>query len=110
MAFTDAHRSPQQVAMREHALAVMRDKFRREQKPVTKVAKRWRAKNAGKTGNIPPHGHRSDITLGQLAHACRIAAKTAAQQPCANPLFVEALEMAAGYFDEAAKAFPQPTY
>jgi len=88
----------------------MRDKFRREQRPVTKQAKRWRAQHASKTGNIPPQGRRSDVTLGQLAHACRIAAKMAAEQPRPNPLFTDALNLAAEYFDEAATAFPQKKY
>lgn len=108
MAFTDAFRSPQEQAQREAALTVMREKFRREQRPVTKTAKRWRAKHT-KTGNIPPHGRRSDLTLGQLAHAVRIAA-TKAKQESSNAAFIEALELAAEYFEEAAKAFPLPKH
>lgn len=107
MTFIDAHRTPEQIRKREAALAAMREKFRREQRPVTKAAKRWRARHT-KTGNIPPHGRRSDLTLGQLAHACRIAAKDAAARPSANPAFIEALELAAEYLDEAAQGIALP--
>jgi transcriptional/translational regulatory protein YebC/TACO1 len=43
------------------------------------------------------------LTPQNLAHAIRIAAKDAQQRPNHNPLYVEALEAAATYFDEICK-------
>jgi hypothetical protein len=40
------------------------------------------------------------LTARELAHAIRIAIKDAKQRVDHNPLYVEALEIAASYFDE----------
>lgn len=77
--------SPAWRARHEQRLAVMRAHFGRkrlQERRVNRTIKR-------------PHSQ----TPQQLAHAIRIAAKMAAQDRQPNPLFIEALEEAATFFD-----------
>lgn len=95
MAFTDEHRTPQETERRERHLAAMREKFRRkpprsqdhfvERQQIITVREHIKAKT---------------FTPQELAHAIRIAAKDAKARLNPNPLFVEALELAATYFDD----------
>jgi hypothetical protein len=57
----------------------------RKQRPLTEGAAKVKAR---------------PLTPATLARAIRIAAKDAKERPGHNPLFVEALEIAATYFDD----------
>jgi hypothetical protein len=95
MAFTDAHRSPQELAQREADLQAMRERFRktppRSRSPQLTAPHQTRHRRQAKPLSWKP---------AQLAHAIRIAAKDAQARPNHNPLFVEALEIAASYFGD----------
>lgn len=82
--------SPEWQERHEQRLAIMREKFQRNP-PRLKFTKRSYGK-----GTRPQDA----LTPQQLAHAIRIAAKMAAENRDPNPLFIEALETAATFFDE----------
>jgi hypothetical protein len=91
----DAHRSPAELAARESVLAAMREKFRRNP-PRTKEHVLTRQRTVTEREVVKP----KTLTSRDLAHAIRLAARDAKERPNHNPLFVEALEIAATYFDE----------
>ena len=93
MAYLDEHRSPIQRARRERELAAMREKYQR-------TPPRARTHTVIKTETTTQTVKAQPLTPKTMAHAIRIAAKMAAAQPDRNPLFVEALEVAATYFDD----------
>lgn len=95
MAFTNAHRSPQEREAREAHLAAMRRKWQRnpprsEKKVITKE-QTITVRQVIKPKAWQPR---------ELAHAIRIAAKIASEERTPNPLLIEALELAASYFDD----------
>jgi hypothetical protein len=92
---TDAHRTPAQIATREATLEAMREKFKRNP-PRTKEHVLTRERIVTERQVIKP----KDLTAQQLGHAIRIAARDAKERPNYNPLLVEALEIAATYFDD----------
>jgi len=94
MAWTDAHRSPQAKAAREAQLAAMREKYRR--KPPRTVQRRMRSQGVSSERRAVKA---RSLTPAMMARAIRIAAKDFKGRPSHNPLFVEALEIAATYFD-----------
>lgn len=95
MAYTDTHRTPREIRVREALLALMREKFRREpprsRRRVLVEALKLKEHKALRPQSWKPK---------ELAHAIRITSKMAAQEKNVNPLFVEALEIAASYFDD----------
>ena len=95
MAYTDEHRSPQERAAREDQLAAMREKYRRN--PPREQMRKLRRQGASPERRAVKA---RPLTPALLARAIRIAAKDAKERPGHNPLFVEALEIAATYFDD----------
>lgn len=82
--------SSEWLARHEQRLAVMREAFGR---------KRLRERRVNRAITRP-----RELTPQQLAHAIRIAAKMAVQGRTPNPLFIEALEKAATFFDAVAES------
>lgn len=95
MAYTDAHRTTQERDKREAQLAAMRRKWQRNP-PRSRGHTITRQRVTTETVKVKP----KLFTPGELAHAIRIAAKDAKQRPNHNPVFVEALEIAASMFEE----------
>jgi len=96
MAWTDAHRSSEQRANREAILTAMREKWRRKSPRV--VMRKIRKQRPAAQGAVRVKAR--PLTPATLARAIRIAAELASKKPNPNPLFVEALEVAATYFDD----------
>jgi len=95
MARTDAYRSPQERAEREAHLQAMREKYRRHPPRSQRKATTERHTPSGRVATRP-----QSWKPRELAHAIRMAAKIAKEERDSNPFFVEALEIAATYFDE----------
>lgn len=84
--------SPEWLALHEQRLAIMRAKFHQERLWLRQTARRGRRRKYSPRDALTPRG---------LAHAIRIAAKMARdERPTHNPAFVEALEVAATFFDD----------
>jgi len=92
--------TPEWQARHEGRLAIMREKFRRD--PLRSRATVIKRPITVETV-ISRHPSRV-LSPQELAHAIRIAAKMASEGREPNPLFIEALEIAATYFDEVSKA------
>lgn len=95
MAYTDEHRSPQERVTRERQLAAMREKWRRDP-----PRSRGHVIERQQVITVRDHIKPRSFAPRELAYAIRIAAKDAKERPNHNPAFVEALELAATFFDD----------